>query len=374
MLIGYLFVINADVAQLVERKLPKLEVAGSRPVIRSISCEGCKMDIARFLDEAYLSPIPHVQIFFGRFFLLPLYFVKKLKITVEGIENIPNEPVIFAMNHTDRYNYWPFQFYIWRNRKKYGIKHPYTATWVKGKYYENRWVAKFMKLTGNIPVPSKGYLIAKDFVDFFGKEDKLNADDFKILKSYVDGNKEEDDLKNCKDERVFKLISTAHDEFDPSHITYREYINSLFFKLMGKVKELNEDAVKNKGVNLIIFPEGTRSKKLIKGKPGIAQVALSLKIPVVPIGCNGSDKAYSGNLPFPEKNKEIVYRVGKPILLYEDFKIEENFIPFTPQSAKLNDIFEKATEVIMEKISELLDKEYQGDYTKKDSMSISSFI
>ncbi len=362
---------------MVEHKLPKLGVAGSRPVIRSIFLGDIFVDIVRFVNEAHLNPVPYGQLFIGEAFLLPTYFLSRLNIIAEGIENLPDRPVIFAMNHTDRYNYWPFQFYLWKNRKKLNIKHPYTATWVKGKYYESKGIAKFMKWTGNIPVPSIGYLIAKDFSDMFSKEKKLQEEDFKLLKSYVEGKITENDLKKCSDERVIKLIETPHDNFDPSKHSYKEYINNLFFDLMKRVRELNMDAVYNKGLNLIIFPEGTRSKKLIKGKPGIAQVALSLKVPVVPVGCNGSDKAYSGNLPFPKRNKTIIYRIGKPILLHElsqDFNIPDDFVPFTPQSKKLNTVFEKATNIIMERISELLDEEYKGDYLKKSEASVSSFI
>ncbi len=335
------------------------------------------MDIVRFVNEAHLNPIPYGQLFIGETFLLPIYFFKKLKIVFEGVENLQDRPVIFAMNHTDRYNYWPFQFYLWKNGERLNIKHPFTATWVKGKYYESRFVASFMKWTGNIPVPSKGYLIAKDFVDMFGKKEKLKEPDFRLLKAYVEGKEDEEALEKCSDKRVLKLIKTPHDEFDPSVNSYRKYINNLFYSLMERVRELNRDAVYNKGLNLIIFPEGTRSKKLIKGKPGIAQMALSLKVPVVPVGCNGSDKAYDGNLPFPKSNKTIVYRIGKPIMLNEiskEFDISENFVPFTEQSKELNEVFEKATNIIMESISELLDEEYRGDYSKKNESSVSSFI
>ncbi len=335
------------------------------------------MDIVRFVKEASLNQIPYGQLFIGEVFLLPVYSLKKLKIVVEGIENLPDTPVIFAMNHTDRYNYWPFQFYLWKNRKRLNIKHPYTATWVKGKYYENRLVASFMKWTGNIPVPSKGYLIAKDFIDMFFNNHKLAEDDFKLLKLYVDGKITENDLKVNADERVLKLISTPHNTFNPSVSSYKDYINNLFFDLMKDVRELNRDAMYNKGLNLIIFPEGTRSKKLIKGKPGIAQVALSLKVPVVPVGCNGSDKAYDSNLPFPKKNKTIIYRIGKPILLNtlsDEFDVGDDFVPFTPQSVKLVEIFEKATNLIMKSISELLDEEYKGDCSQEAKISLSSFI
>ncbi len=334
------------------------------------------MEIEKFLKDAYLKSKPTIQIAIGGGFLIPLYAIKRLKIEFEGFENIPDRPVIFAMNHTDRYNYWPFQLKLWRLSRKVGRKHPFTATWVKGKYYENRWVGNFMRLTGNIPVPSKGYLLAKDFASVFGKKEKLNPEDFALLKDYVDGSVDEDKLKDTKDKRVIELITTPHDGFDPKKHTYREYINELFFRLMKLVRQLNYDAMYNKGLNLIIFPEGTRSKRLIRGKPGIAQMALSLKAPVVPVGCNGSDKVYTRDAPWIESNGRIVYRIGKPIILHQmdEFKIAENFVPFTPQTEKMKALFQKATDMIMERINDLLDDEYKGDFTRDKEKDISSFI
>ncbi len=334
------------------------------------------MDIERFLEHAYLKSTPTVQIAIGAGFLMPLYALRKLKIEFEGFENIPDKPVIFAMNHTDRYNYWPFQLKLWRLSRKLNRKHPFVAIWVKGKYYENRWVANFMRWTGNIPVPSKGYLLARDFADVFGKKERLSAEDFALLKDYIDGEVDESALKDAKDSRLVKLLSTPHGGFDPEKESYREYINNLFFRLMEKVRELNYDAMYNKGLNLIIFPEGTRSKRLIRGKPGIAQMALSLRVPVVPVGCNGSDKVYTGDLPFIEKNGRIVYRIGKPVLLHkmDEFKNVGDFVPFTPQTERMKDLFQKATDLIMEKINDLLDEEYRGNFKKSHATDFSSFI
>ena len=61
------------------------------------------------------------------------------------------------------------------------------------------------------------------------------------------------------------------------------------------------------GRNLVIFPEGTRSKdgKVGKGKTGVALVAALAQVPVVPVGIN-----FEGSLKF---RKKIVVRFGKPI-------------------------------------------------------------
>ena len=64
----------------------------------------------------------------------------------------------------------------------------------------------------------------------------------------------------------------------------------------------------NKGFNLVIFPEGTRSKdgKVGKGKTGVALIASKAGVPVVPVGINFA----TSKLKFRSK---IVVRYGKPI-------------------------------------------------------------
>ena len=64
-----------------------------------------------FLDTINLVTWPWGQEFMARAVLGPNYHLfAKVKIKMENIENIPKgKPVIFAMNHTDRFNYWPLQ-------------------------------------------------------------------------------------------------------------------------------------------------------------------------------------------------------------------------------------------------------------------------
>jgi 1-acyl-sn-glycerol-3-phosphate acyltransferase len=114
------------------------------------------------LDTISLRTYPMVQVLLGRLLLMPNYHVfSRVKIIIENFENIPkDETVIFALNHTDRYNYWPFQYKMWRQGKG---RLPYTTTWVKGEYYSNVLLRKFFDWTDNIPVPSRGYLIREDF-------------------------------------------------------------------------------------------------------------------------------------------------------------------------------------------------------------------
>ena len=56
------------------------------------------------------------------------HITHKVEVVLEGVENIPQDhKVIFAMNHTDRYNYWPFQYKLYKKLDRF------TTTWVKAK-------------------------------------------------------------------------------------------------------------------------------------------------------------------------------------------------------------------------------------------------
>ena len=64
----------------------------------------------------------------------------------------------------------------------------------------------------------------------------------------------------------------------------------------------------NKGYNLVIFPEGTRSKdgKVLKGKTGVALVAAIAQVPVIPTGI-----VFEGKIKFRRK---VTVKFGKPII------------------------------------------------------------
>lgn len=63
----------------------------------------------------------------------------------------------------------------------------------------------------------------------------------------------------------------------------------------------------NKGFNLVIFPEGTRSKdgRVGKGKTGVALIAAIAQVPVIPVGI-----VFEGKLKF---RKKVVVKFGKAI-------------------------------------------------------------
>jgi 1-acyl-sn-glycerol-3-phosphate acyltransferase len=320
------------------------------------------------LDSIKLSKKPWGQIAVASSFLMPNYRLppSKTEIRFEGAEHIvADRPVIYAMNHTDRYNYWPFQYRLWR---EYG---QYTTTWVKGKYYNKAPIRAFMIKMNNLAVPSRGYLITADAAQVLGHAPKDKT--YRILRRAIDANIT--DTRQVRQEaadegvlsEVVPILDTARDMlgmyFDPNSHNYLEAMYELFAKMMERFVELNEEAL-DMGLNILVFPEGTRSKRLSDGKPGLAQMALRMNATVVPVGCNGSDELYPGDSPL-SKGGEVLYRIGEPLTpdgALSEFRIDEHFTPFTHDAEeRYGEVFAEMTELVMDRINELLDPKYKRD-------------
>lgn len=318
------------------------------------------LDLNR-LERIRLSAVPYGQIAVAGLLLIPNYDVPpRVQIDLEGFDKVPDEPVIYAMNHTDRYNYWPFQYRLWRSHDRF------TSTWVKGKYYENEWVGKFMEMTNNIPTVSRGYLIARDFKSVC--ERPPTGEEYRALRTAVDvaaGVKEApEDMVDPAEVVPAAILKHSRNVlgryFYPKREDYTTYINELFGAMMRRFVDLNVEAF-DKGLDLLVFPQGTRSIRLSRGRIGLSQMALYLKKTVVPIGCNGSDEVYPGNSPVGRPG-HIVYRVGEPIRYEEmsEFHIDEPFEPFTPEAENAHrDKFQGYVDVVMDRINGLLDPKYR---------------
>ena len=93
-----------------------------------------------------------------------------------------------------------------------------------------------------------------------------------------------------------------------------------------------------KGEIIIIYPEGdtNKNKKLLKGKTGIAELALQNNLPVIPVGI------------LKEKNsKKRIIKIGKPIY----FKAVE-------RKGSYGSSLREVTDTIMREISKLSEKSY----------------
>lgn len=299
-----------------------------------------------YLKNIRLVAEPTAQKIVAALFLKPNYEIfRKLDIRFENIERIPrNENVIFAMNHTDRFNYWPFQYKLWR------MKYPFTTVWVKGKYYRNAYLAKGLDLCNLIPVPSMGYLIEELYKKRFGK--MIDREEYRKIRDVVD--RKFDDPEAYR-KGLAEIAGLMGDSFV-------DFIRDLYEKIMEKVADLSLYALFEKGLSVIIFPEGTRGSQLGEGRTGIAQVALHTGKTIVPVGCNNSDAVYPGSSPVAQSGW-ITYRIGEPITLdnqLKAFRISEKFRLLSRDSQqKYREQFEGATAVIMKAINAQLDEKYR---------------
>jgi 1-acyl-sn-glycerol-3-phosphate acyltransferase len=214
-----------------------------------------------------------------------------------------------------------------------------------------------------LPTVSRGYLITRDFVSVLGR--MPTDQEYALLRSAVDARAigEAGVLPVPPDVPEMLLRKTRNPlgvAYDPSDADYADYICKLFHAMMGRFVELNEEA-RDVGLDLLVFPQGTRSTRLLPGHIGVSQMALHLRIPIVPIGCNGSDGVYPGASPFGKKGS-IRYCVGEPISYAElaPWHISEGYEPFSALAERdYVKEFEGVAALVTERINPLLDPKYQ---------------
>jgi 1-acyl-sn-glycerol-3-phosphate acyltransferase len=282
--------------------------------------------------------------------LLPNYSIfQKVDIQIENAERIPRgESVIFAMNHTDRFNYWPFQYKLLKMRE-----FPFTTVWVKAKYYKNAFLAKGLDLCNLIPVPSMGYLIEEFYRKKFNR--KMDKSLYRVVKDLIDGRIAE---AGPNERAAIEALQAMGDQF-------ADYVRGYYESVMEKVAELSRAALCEQKLNLIIFPEGTRSVKLSEGRTGLAQLALHTEKRIVPVACNNSEEVYRGSLPFARSGR-ITYRIGEPLSVQDhlrEYRIREPFRLLSRESQeRYREQFEGVTRIVMASIEGMLDEKYRRGY------------
>lgn len=111
------------------------------------------------------------------------------------------------------------------------------------------------------------------------------------------------------------------------------------------------DDLLKRGKILVIFPEGTRSKKrkMNAANAGIGMIALRAGVPVVPVAIYGSEHAFKRFRP------RITITYGEPITLQ-------------PKGAKITkEDIKNATETVMRHVAEMLPETYRGVYGSEES-------
>jgi len=92
------------------------------------------------------------------------------------------------------------------------------------------------------------------------------------------------------------------------------------------LKAINDAARKiREGTNIVIFPEGTRSKDgvLLPFKKGVFSLVVRAGVPVLPVGIKGSSALQPKGSSIPRKKGVIYVKFGEPILVKEESTSEK---------------------------------------------------
>lgn len=272
-----------------------------------------------FFQTLKLQEVPDGHLFLSQIMRVNYRWLFGVSLRLEGLENLPkDQSVLIAMNHTDRYTCWPFQYALIEAGGQ-----RFTSAWIKAKYYQSvfsRWV---LGHCNGIPVPSRGYFILQDAKKRLGRV--LTQDEY----------------------REIRIAS----EQDPMHP-----INLLNDRMMGLVEQKTLEALVDKKNHVVVFPQGTRSKRLLPSRTGLIQMAYRHQIPIVPVGASGCDTLYPGHSPWARRGR-VTYRIGKPLY----FRGPQDFRPFTNDALVHAELFAKSAWELTREINQLLDPAYQLD-------------
>jgi 1-acyl-sn-glycerol-3-phosphate acyltransferase len=114
-----------------------------------------------------------------------------------------------------------------------------------------------------------------------------------------------------------------------------------------------------KGNNILIFPEGTRSRtsSMIEAKKGILLIAKITNVPVIPVGIWGTEKLLpisNGNMGGEKFNyADVFVNIGKPIVM-----------PEINQEESRHAYEDRILGFIMKKVAVLIPEKYKGFYSK----------
>ncbi|MBA2664538.1 MAG: 1-acyl-sn-glycerol-3-phosphate acyltransferase [Bradymonadaceae bacterium] len=271
----------------------------------------------------------------------------RTRVAIEGEQYLPREPAIFAVNHTHSYDFLPMRVALFGR----GLN---LVTWIKARAFGDPLSAAFFSKTGNIPLCSRGYVIAADFRDLIGR--RPSEDEYRALRDFID------DSVALPDNALFaKLQGEPRDmlgiRFEPSTTGYRDAIRTLYFEMMQATLELARRCVEA-GHHMQIYPQGSVSRRLSPGHVGIIHAAMALRLPIIASGQSGCREAFVGAGPLTRKG-QIVLRLGEPAHI--DYSAYPgDFRAFHPDDEDRHRArLEADTAGIMERVNALLDPAYQ---------------
>ena len=198
--------------------------------------------------------------------------------------------------------------------KKLDQAHRYTEKDAIVDREAKKWARKLIQLTGSTVTVTGEEHIPKEGAVLFVCNHQGNFD-IPILLGYIDKPK--------------AFISKIEVKRFPIIGAWMQMMNCVFMDrkdLRQQLQAINQGAEHLKhGYSLVIFPEGTRSKKdkMNKFKPGSLKLATKTGVPIVPITIKGSYKIMEANLfGFLVQPAQIEVIVSPPIYIQEAEKVD----------------------------------------------------
>lgn len=318
--------------------------------------------VQRYLITHDFQPRPFIYALLAEGFLRWDYlFPKKTTIIIDGLEHLPRDRgVIFAMNHSNAFDYLPFMYGLYRAHQADPLRGALGLTaWIKAKYFDEPLLARLLNYLNMIPLPSRGYLLARNYQDTIGR--RLDNEAYRLLRMFIDGECDQAAFLARASSDLQRLVTNAHGDFDPEQQTYPAFIEARYNDMLAQVTRLSQQALEQR-FYLFVYPEGVIGPHLQTGRLGLAQFALKSGATIIPVGANGLETVYPKLRPF-SRNGRAHYRLGRPLSIHNElapFAITEPFVPFTRAAQdRFGSQFQAATDLIMGRINELLDPPYR---------------
>ncbi len=276
---------------------------------------------------------------------LVFWLPPRARVELEGLEHLPTGPAIFAPNHTHKFDFFPVRCALLHR----GV---HLMTWIKARDYQHPAMRWLLGKGGNIPLVSRGFLIASDFAEVHGR--KPSEDEYRALRLHVDEGAPLD-AKLAAGLAAPRRIAGV--EVELAH-GYRHALRHAYHVLMEEALRLARVG-RDAGRHQHIYPQGATSRQLTPGHPGVVQAALALGVPIVPVGVSGCREVFLGKgHPFTGRGRVIV-RLG-PAFEVARSVVPEGFRPFHPDDEDAHRVLLQAeSDRLMEVINGLCEPAYQ---------------
>lgn len=280
-----------------------------------------------------------------RFTELMFWLPPRATLVLEGFENLPRAPAIVSPNHTHKFDFLPVRGALLRH----GVQ---LMTWIKARDYKHPAMRWILGKGGNIPLVSRGFLIASDFAAVHRR--KPSEDEYRALREHIDTGAP---LPDALEAGLSSSRSIAGVDVD-LRSGYRAALRESYRVLMGESLRLARQG-RDLGRHQHIYPQGATSRQLTPGHPGAVQAALALGVPIVPVGISGCREVFVGKDHPLMRGGRVIVRIGAPLTVSPTI-VPEGFRSFDPDHEdRAQEALQRETDRVMEAINALCEPAYR---------------